>query len=391
VDIALALIDDTPQERDWFPWRLPHMSSSARVAALVAIGAVILAGAFALVGPGRTGPPLPSTAPSLAPSQAVSSPGITMSQTFSSEIYGYSVDIPAGWAATTASKLWPAGTANAWNSGYNDELSDVSAGLRFSGASQRLSSGVTADAWLRAYAAGADPTSWPKISIDGKDGFLTADAVPAAGGTIAPGGVFFDAVVIDADRAYNFNMDGKLDRATFDAFVATIKLDPTAVGVVPSLEKPFTSPYYGYSVLRAGDWTVTPATKHWKGVDNSPPATDEIKVARTDTTISIASQPLGKQTLDEFLVSFHEFTKANVPTGCDGGEPATWHATKIGNETGRWYELCNAAEAVVAVGGRVYAFTWGNDTFDTSGHLSLESWLKVLETVTFAPKDAVDR
>jgi len=33
----------------------------------------------------------------------------------------------------------------------------------------------------------------------------------------------------------------------------------------------------------------------------------------------------------------------------------------------------------------------GNDTFDTTRHLALVSWLKLLEPVSFAPETAVDR
>jgi hypothetical protein len=393
VDAALGLIERTPQERDWFPWRFPTMSNSARVMALIAIGALILAGAFALAGVGGRGGPLPSTAPSASAlaSTAVSPSTLTLSQTFVSPTYGYTVKIPAGWTTKPATKSWSTGAINSWNSGFNDELSLVGAGMRFSGASQSLAEGQTTDQWLTAYAGGSNRGAWLPISIGGQTGYLTANGVAAAGGTIAPGGVMFDAVVIDSDRAYNFNMDGKLDRATFDAIVATIALDPTSVGALPALDESFTSPWYGYTISRSADWSVKAATAHWKGVDNSPPATDEMTITGTDSVVSVASQSLGGKTLDEFLGPFHASTIANVPTGCDGGDPASWPSTPIGPETGRWYELCNASEAVVEVGGRVYAFTLGNNTFDGSRHLGAASWLRLLETVTFDPGSAVDR
>ena len=287
--------------------------------------------------------------------------------------------------------MWSTGAVNSWDSGFNDELSLVGAGQRFSGASQSLAEGQSAEDWLNSYAKGADRSSWTSIPIGRETGYVSNNGLEA-GGTIAPGiARAFDAVVISGDRAYNFNMDGKVDRATFDAFLATIALDPASVGALPPLEKTFASPWYGYSISRAAEWTVKPATAHWQGVDNSPPATDEIVITGTDTTISIASQALKGQTLAQFLVPFHANTTANVPPGCDGGDPSTWASTAIGSETGRWYELCNAAEAVVAVGGRVYAFTWSNATFQGSQHLGLVSWLKVLETMTFDPAAAIDR
>jgi hypothetical protein len=392
VDAALDLIERTPQERDWFPWRFPRMSNSVRVMALVAIGALILAGAFALVGGGSRGGPLPSAAPSASAlaNTAVSPSTLTLTETFVSPTYGYTVKIPAGWSTKPATRPWSTGEVNTWNSGFNDELSLVG-GMRFSGASQNLAEGQTADQWLTAYAGDSSRSSWLPTSIGGQTGYVTANGVAASGGTIAPGGVMFDAVVIDNDRAYNFNMDGKLDRATFDAIVATIVLDPASVGALPPLDKTFASRWYGYSISRSGDWTVTPAAAHWKGVDNSPPATDEMTITGTDSIVSVASQSLEGKTLDAFLGPFHAFTIANVPTGCDGGDPATWPATPIGPETGRWYQLCNASEAVVEVGGRVYAFGLGNNTFDVSRHLGTASWLKLLETVTFDPASAVDR
>jgi hypothetical protein len=400
VDEALALIDHTPQERDWFPWRLPHMTSSARVAALVAIGALILAGAFALLGPGSSGLTPPSPAPSAhssaavapsPPSATVTPPANGLSQTFTSEVYGYSVGFPAGWQAYTAERLWVAGDTNLWNSGYNDALSDL-AGKRFSGASQRLATGQTPESWLAAHASGADVASWPTILIDGRKGYVSADALRAFGGTMARGARFIDAVVVVGDRAYNFNMDGKVDRATFDAFLATIKLDPTSPGLLPALDATFVSPWYGYRIPIASTWTTKAATAHWHGVDNSAPAIDLITITGSDTIVQVASQALAKGTsFDEWLVQFHQFTLANVPAGCDGGDPATWPQLRIGHQLGRLQINCNFAEAVVEVAGRVYVFDWANTTFDASQHLGQTSWKKLLESVTFEPTKAVDR
>jgi hypothetical protein len=396
VDTALDLIAHTPQERDWIPWRFPRMSLSARVVALVAIGALILGGAFALLGPGRPSTALPSPVPSSSPpasssASAPASAGLDLSGSFSSLMYGYTVKYPGGWKSHPATRMWTAGAVNTWGSGFNDELFLTGGDVRFSGASQALATGQSADQWLTAYAAGADRASWRAVPIGGETGYVTSDGVAAAGGTIAPGGRMFDLVVVSGDRAYNFNMDGNVDRPTFEAFLATITLDPASVGALPPLEETFASPFYGYSISYASDWTVRPATAHWQGVDNAPPATDDIVIAGTDTTVSAASQALGSQSLDDFLVPFHANTTANVPPGCDGGDPSTWASTRIGSETGRWYQLCNAAEAIVAVGGRVYVFTWSNSTFDGGTHMNLVSWLKLLETMSLDPGSAVDR
>jgi hypothetical protein len=64
VDAALARIQTTSQERDWLPWRFPRMTIPVRIGALVAIGAIVLAGLGLLVGgPGAAPAPSPSPTP----------------------------------------------------------------------------------------------------------------------------------------------------------------------------------------------------------------------------------------------------------------------------------------------------------------------------------------
>jgi hypothetical protein len=64
VEAALARIQTTTQERDWFPWRFPRMTIPVRIGALVAVGAVVLAGLGLLVGgPGVAPSPTPSPTP----------------------------------------------------------------------------------------------------------------------------------------------------------------------------------------------------------------------------------------------------------------------------------------------------------------------------------------
>ena len=229
VDAVLDLIANTPQERDWIPWRFPRMTSTARLAALIAVGALILAGAFAVLGPGSRGTPSPSavatTNPVPSPAGSAAASGLILSERFVSPTYGYTVKAPAGWSVKPATRLWSTGDRNAWNSGFNDELFLAGAGQRFSAASQRLAEGQSAEDWLNSYAIG-DRSEWTSVPIGSETGYVTNNGL-AAGGTIAPGiARTFAAVVISGDRAYNFLMDGKVDRATFDAFLATITLDP---------------------------------------------------------------------------------------------------------------------------------------------------------------------
>jgi hypothetical protein len=79
----------------------------------------------------------------------------------------------------------------------NDELSlpDVA---RFSGASQRLAEGQTAEEWLRLSTGYEDPSVMPTIDIGDQQGFIDADgtAVPSGitPGSVASGGVMYDVV-----------------------------------------------------------------------------------------------------------------------------------------------------------------------------------------------------
>jgi hypothetical protein len=73
VEAALARIQTTPQERDWFPWRLPHMLTPARVAVAAVLGALLIGGAlFTLARPPAVGGPDPSGSPSPSPSPSAS-------------------------------------------------------------------------------------------------------------------------------------------------------------------------------------------------------------------------------------------------------------------------------------------------------------------------------
>jgi hypothetical protein len=80
VEAALLRIQTTPQERDLrIPWRLPKMTTPARVATAAVIGVLAVGGALFMLGrPGQTGVGGPSPSPtpvvSVAPSTAPTAP-----------------------------------------------------------------------------------------------------------------------------------------------------------------------------------------------------------------------------------------------------------------------------------------------------------------------------
>ena len=90
------------------------MSMPARVAALVAVGVLAIAGAVALSGIGgqsKTTPtPTPPTTVTPNGNGNLAAALPALDTTFTSDWHGYSVKYPAGWRATPADRAWPAGT-----------------------------------------------------------------------------------------------------------------------------------------------------------------------------------------------------------------------------------------------------------------------------------------
>ncbi len=117
VEAALLLIDTTPQERDWHvPWRLPKMTTPARVAAAAVIGVLAVGGALYALAPGSSGPggpgpavsPTPSPPPSASasPSTAPSASAVFPSW-YTGDPEGGAGILPAGEATT---RFFQAGT-----------------------------------------------------------------------------------------------------------------------------------------------------------------------------------------------------------------------------------------------------------------------------------------
>jgi len=353
VEAALLRIQTTRQERDLrVPWRVSPMFPLRGVAAAAVIGVLAIGGLIVIARPGsnvgvtQTPSPSGSSSPSVPAASAGAAIG-PLSNTYTSARYGYQVRYPAGWSTKAATSSWIAGTTNNWGSGLNDEIRGST--VRFSGASQLLGAGQTADAWMRAYAAGSDPSTWPTITVDGFTGRIDADGVPASGGTISPGGRMFDAVTVDGPYAFNFNMDGYVDRATFDAFLATVTLP-----VIPALDGSFTSSVAGYSIRYPSAWTVIPATKPWtSGYDTSHAGiSDTIGISPGFAGTSIAL-PKGTS-FAAWYAAYDAFRAGGTCRAAPQSEPVT-----IDGVVGQLDVHCPAdyVEAVVLAGGRAYVFT----------------------------------
>ena len=199
------------------PWQLA--AALVMVLALVATGIVYTS---SRIGIG----PAPVPTPGLGP----------LSQTFTSARHGYSVRYPTGWSVQTATAGWPPNVFLPVGNPGLDQLSKPGV-ARLVVASQRLGSGQTEDDWLGAYfhpyqgglRCNGDRSTWPRLPISGASGYLDADACAwPAEGRISEPDVWFDAIVFAGGRVYQIGLDGNVDRATFEALLATVTLDPSA-------------------------------------------------------------------------------------------------------------------------------------------------------------------
>jgi hypothetical protein len=116
---VLDLLDTTPQRRSpWWPARrIPFMNKpvslglgAAAVVAALVIGAQVLGPPA----PGGVGG-VPSASPSITPAPTATEPSPSpvsappLTQTFTSELHGYSVSYPQGWTTETAAEPWTDG------------------------------------------------------------------------------------------------------------------------------------------------------------------------------------------------------------------------------------------------------------------------------------------
>jgi len=380
---VLAAFPSIPQRHaSSVPWRSTQMNRySLGMAAAVSV--VLIGGALLLLKPSQGtigGPsPAPSTLATSAPS--VVPPLGALDRTFTSTHHGYTIKYPTGWTIVPSDSPWIPGTTTLWGDPALDVLTGY--GVRLVASSQPLAAGDTPELWLSRYCGCPDfAAEWTPISIGGQPGFVTLDGVPALPGTIKPGGPIFDAVVVVNRRGYEFTLDGDTDRWSFDRLMAAVSFTP-ASSRIENLTRSFTSPLYRYTIRVDPTWTVTPSTVARTDILSPDDHEDGIDVTGTDTAIGVSSAPLGDRTWDQVLTGARDREVGSVPPGCEGGDPSTWRAIPVGHLQGLLQQLCNAADVYVLDGDRVYAFEWGNQTFETTKHLDEAEFFAVLHGVTF--------
>lgn len=192
---------------------------------------------------------------------------------FTSPLYGYSVDRPAGWQITPATIRWPDGAAYV---GRTPEWFDVfvqgdpsfpNVGYNGVGA-QPIPDGSTAEEWMRGYAERQAASTYAckgpaEAWTDAVVGTLAVRRIDIIcdgrlpSGEDATGWHSAEVVFVVGDMGYVIrgNPEG------LDSLLHSLR---PAVATASQPPASFTSPLYGYTVSRPADWVVTPATVPWQ-------------------------------------------------------------------------------------------------------------------------------
>jgi hypothetical protein len=210
------------------------MPTYMRLAAGIAIVAVLGLGALVLVnrpdvGPPKSSPtaaaptasPAPTQTPFVAPT---STPIPALTQTFTSKIHGISISYPTGWVPRDATGPWPAGESVIEESQFADIISDGSTGdTAFLALASRPLGGTPFTQWAADYLEGTCNQTEP-ITVDGAVGAVSTVANSACSLALVPAG----------GRVYLIWLYRIEDRSQFQAVLDTVDLRPEdAVDTTP--------------------------------------------------------------------------------------------------------------------------------------------------------------
>jgi hypothetical protein len=234
---ALETIDTTPQRRVVIrvPWRNPPMNTVTKVAiAAVVVIAVGALGLSVLRPPSSSsvgGQPTasPSSAPSSSPSSSPSATPITppvLTESFTSERYGFSISYPTGWATRPGTDPWTTGLPD-FGSTQGDVIHDPNQDdghLWITVTSQPLA-GKTGAQWVDDTLTGlndvqACESPIEPVTIDGGQGQSCNSAMAAA--SAGDRGYLMYLYASDDDPS----LPAVYDREYFMDILATIQLQP---------------------------------------------------------------------------------------------------------------------------------------------------------------------
>ena len=240
---ALQTIDTTRQRRVIIrvPWRFQNMNTFAKVAiaavVVIAVGAIGLSVLRPPAPSGVGGQPTASPSPSPSPTVGATitpEPPPALTETYTSERYGFSISYPTGWVTRPASDPWTAEYPD-FGQTTGDIIHDpVSQGdLWIMVASQPLA-GKTASQWLDDLVAGLRgagecDTPIEPVTIDGNQGRLVCGAMAAT--SAGDRGYLIWLYTGGDDPA----AVAGYDQAYFNDILATLQLQPEdAVDTAPS-------------------------------------------------------------------------------------------------------------------------------------------------------------
>jgi hypothetical protein len=243
---ALETIDITPQRRGLLaPWRFQSMSTYAKLAtAVVVVIAVGAIGLWQLAPPGPGGAPsatpIATSSPTPAATPAPTFPPAptptpyvppALTETFTSDIHGFSISYPAGWATQAATAPWTDAGFTNFLLPQGDFLYDPvrTDHLFLEAASQPLGGASFAEWSAAMLAPEPDCAATEPVVVDGADGVLSVCnwALVARDGR----GYLF-ALYTSSDDADLQSFDGQV---WFDEILATVQLRPEdAIDTVPS-------------------------------------------------------------------------------------------------------------------------------------------------------------
>ena len=362
----------------------------------VAVVAVVLGGAF-LVEPPASGSgvggasaspqlaaPCVATSPSASPSPVAAAPADTTGWLpFSSDRYGYAVAHPSGWTATQATRDWSLEADRIdWQTKAADRFISTDAAYQIGGISfsAPVPAGMSNEDWLAAYTApqsdGAPTTGctpidqFEAVTVDGQPGLLNPDACDAS-----------QAFVFIGDRVYVFSAWRPGQVSLLKGFLSTVRFQPDTTGWLP-----FSSDRYGYAVAHPSGWTATQATRDWSleadRIDWQTKAAD--RFISTDAAYQIgvtsfsAPVPAGMSN-EDWLAAYTAPQSDGAPTtGCTPIDQ--FEAITVDGQPGLLNpDACDASQAFVFIGDRVYVFSaW------RPGQVSLLKGF--LSTVRFQPE-----
>lgn len=246
LDGTLATVQKTSQRRALasLPWRLNRMNGFAKLAvAAVIVVAAGLAG-MAVLRPGSApgpGGPVPSESPTPSPTRSLpplptGTPAAgayvppALSETFTSDIHGFSISYPAGWATQPATQPWTTPTPFFFLEPVGDFIYDPArTDHLFLGLASQLLDGRPVDEWAAAILTAEGCVGSEPVVVDGATG-LMSECGMAAVSSEGRGYLFW--LYLSGDDADLREFDYQ---TWFNEVLATVQLNPeAAVDAAPS-------------------------------------------------------------------------------------------------------------------------------------------------------------